>query len=201
MEYLIIDYFLENYFTRDRFGNCYWLYPFLNLPCLLYSLCNIDGDMKISDLLKPEFVIPEMKGKTKEDVINELVDLFENDERVNDLNRIRNSVLEREKIMSTGVGKGFAIPHSKTLATSDILVAFGRLSKPIDFEALDGEPVNLVFLLVGKENMVGPHIKLLSRISRMMNKDEFRKSVADAKDTGEILNIFQEEEQKYLDLS
>lgn len=174
---------------------------FLKFTLFALFFLLIDGDMKISDLLKPEFVIPEMKGKTKEEVINELIDLFKDDERVNDLDRIRSSVLEREKIMSTGVGKGFAIPHSKTLATSDILVAFGRLSKPIDFEALDGEPVNLVFLLVGKENMVGPHIKLLSRISRMMNKDEFRKSVADAKDTSEILDIFQEEEQKYLDLS
>lgn len=157
--------------------------------------------MKITDLLGEQFVLPELKGKTKTEVINELVDLFENDERVNDLDKIRTSVVEREKIMSTGVGKGFAIPHAKTLATSDILVAFGKLNKPIDFNALDGKPVNLVFLLVGKENMVGPHIKLLSRISRMMNKDDFRKSLAEAETKEEILSIFKNEEENYLDLS
>ena len=157
--------------------------------------------MKISNFLSTEFVIPELKGKTKEEVINELIDLFKEDERVNDLEKIRTSVLEREKIMSTGVGKGFAIPHAKTLAATDILVAFGKLPKAIDFEALDGKPVNLVFLLVGKENMVGPHIKLLSRISRMMNKDAFREELANASTKEEILEIFEKEEQNYLDLS
>ncbi|MBU1099693.1 MAG: PTS sugar transporter subunit IIA [Bacteroidetes bacterium] len=155
--------------------------------------------MKIRDLLTTDKIISELKGKTKEDVINELVDLYKGDDRVIDLEKIRTSVIEREKIMSTGVGKGFAIPHAKTLATREILVAFGRLLKPIEFEALDEQPVNLVFLIIGKENMVGPHIKLLSRISRMMSKDAFREALANAKDSEEIYEIFAEEEKNYLD--
>lgn len=155
--------------------------------------------MKIKELLTVDHIIADLKGKTKIDVINELVDLYKGNDRVVDLEKIRTSVIEREKIMSTGVGKGFAIPHAKTLATKDILVAFGRLIKPIDFEALDEQPVNLVFLLIGKENMVGPHIKLLSRISRMMNKDSFREALAGAKDAEEIHGIFAEEEKNYLD--
>ena len=79
--------------------------------------------MKVSELLKPEFVIPELKGETKEDIINELIDLFKNDPRIEDIEKVRSSVLDREKVMSTGVGKGFAIPHGKTnaclLYTSD----------------------------------------------------------------------------------
>lgn len=157
--------------------------------------------MKICDLLSKERIIPDLKGKTKEDVINELVDLFIDDKKVTDLNCVREAVLEREKIMSTGVGKGFAIPHAKSGCVTEIIAAFGRIEEPIEFNALDQKPVNLVFLLVGKENLVGPHIKLLSRISRMMNKDEFRERLAATSSAEEIYEIFKEEEKNYFDIS
>lgn len=157
--------------------------------------------MKICDILKKDKIIPSMKGRTKNDAINELVDLFKDDERVKDLEGMRLSVHEREKIMSTGVGKGFAIPHSKSNSVNDIVAAFGKLDEPIDFQALDGQPVNLIFLLVGKENLVGPHIKLLSRISRMMNKDEFRESLAKATTADEIYNLFENEEKQYFEIN
>lgn len=153
--------------------------------------------MKISELISGR-IIPELKGESKEDIINELIDLFKDDENVVDLDNIRTAVLEREKIMSTGVGKGFAIPHAKTNAVGDIIAAFGKLNKPIDFQSLDSEPVNLVMLLVAKENQVGTHIKLLSRISRMVNNDEFRKQLTNAGTKEEILAVFEEEEKKYI---
>ena len=102
--------------------------------------------------------------------------------------------------MSTGVGKGFAIPHGKTNSITDILAAFGKSEKQIDYDALDGEPVQLIFLLIGKDAFVGKHIKLLSRISRLMNSDEFREKLVNSKDKNEILQIFQEEEKKYPDV-
>jgi len=157
--------------------------------------------MKLCEILKKDKVLPEFKIGTKEDVINELIDLFKGDKRINDLEEVRAAVLEREKIMSTGVGKGFAIPHAKTDGVEEIIAAFGKTSNPMEFESLDSEPVNLVFLLVGKTNLVGPHIKLLSRISRMMNKDEFREALSKAKDADEIFDIFCKEEKKYFDLS
>jgi fructose PTS system EIIBC or EIIC component len=156
--------------------------------------------MKINELLNKNVVISELRGRNKEEIINELVDLFKNDARVTDLEKVRQSVLEREKIMSTGVGKGFAIPHGKTGAVNDILAAFGKTSSPVDYQALDNQPVNLVFLLVGKENLVSTHIKLLSRISRMMNKDDFRRSLSEAESAEEILNIFIKEEEHYVDV-
>ena len=155
--------------------------------------------MKICEILKVGKVIPSMKSDNKESAINELIDLFKNDERVKDVDSIRNSVLEREKIMSTGVGKGFAIPHAKTNSVNEIIAAFGRIEKPIDFQALDDQPVNLIFLLIGKENLAGPHIKLLSRISRMMNNDEFRENLAKASTSEEIYSLFEEEEKKYFE--
>ncbi|MBI9070558.1 MAG: PTS sugar transporter subunit IIA [Melioribacteraceae bacterium] len=156
--------------------------------------------MKICDILSPDKIIPEFNVVSKDEIINNLIDLFEDDKRIADLGVVRAAVLEREKIMSTGVGKGFAIPHAKTNGVNDIIAGFAKTSQPIDFEALDGEPVNLVFLLVGKENMVGPHIKLLSRISRMMNKDEFRAKLLGAKSSEEIYKIFDEEEKQYIEI-
>jgi len=157
--------------------------------------------MKICDILKKDKIIPSMKGKTKYDLINELVDLFKDDERVIDLEGMRQSVIEREKIMSTGVGKGFAIPHAKSNSVNEIIAAFGKLDEPVDFQALDGQPVNLIFLLVGRENLVGPHIKLLSRISRMMNRDEFRENLAKAQTADEIYELFENEEKQYFEIS
>ncbi len=152
--------------------------------------------MKICDLLSPERIISSLKADDKEGVINELIDLFKDSNDVTDVNMVRKAVLEREKIMSTGVGKGFAIPHAKTNAVKEIVVAFGKSDKPISYESLDGQPVNLVFLIIARENMVGPHIRLLSRISRMMNKEDFRRALAEAKNSEEILKIICDEEKK-----
>ena len=156
--------------------------------------------MKVSELLKPEFIISDLKGETKEEIINELIDLFKNDLRVDDIEKVRSAVLDREKVMSTGVGKGFAIPHGKTNAVKEIVGAFGRIKDGIDYESLDGNPVHLVFLLVGKDNLISTHIKLLSRISRLMNKDDFRHRLTEAVDADEIIKLFSEEEEHFLEL-
>lgn len=156
--------------------------------------------MKVSELLNPGVIISDLKGNKKEDVINELIDLFSDDNRVIDIEKVRSAVLDREKIMSTGVGKGFAIPHGKTNSISDIIAAFGKTKSPIDYDALDNQPVHLVFLLVGKDNLVSKHIKLLSRISRMMNKDDFRNRLLDAGSVEEIIDIFHKEEENYFEV-
>lgn len=156
--------------------------------------------MKVSDILKKEFILSDLNGNTKEEVINELIDLFKGDTRVTDLEKVRTAVLDREKIMSTGVGKGFAIPHGKTNAVTEILAAFGKTNTPIDYQSLDSQPVQLIFLLVGKDNLVSTHIKLLSRISRMMNKDDFRKKLIEADSSAGILQMFIEEEANYFDV-
>ncbi len=156
--------------------------------------------MKVHELLSTKNILTEFKNENKEDVINELVDLLKGDERVLDLEDVRKCVFEREEKMSTGVGKGFAIPHGKTNSVSDILAAFGKSEAPIEYNSLDGEPVHLVFLLIGKENLLAKHIKLLSRISRMMNNEEFRKRLVEAESKESILKLFQDEEQSYSDV-
>jgi fructose-specific phosphotransferase system IIA component len=156
--------------------------------------------MKVTDILKKGFIIHELNAGKKEEVINELINLFTNDSRVLDIEKVRSSVLEREKIMSTGVGKGFAIPHGKTNAINEIIAAFGKTNSPIEYQSLDNKPVNLVFLLVGKDNLVSTHIKLLSRISRMMNKDDFREKLLEAGSPDEIFDLFKKEDENYFEV-
>jgi fructose-specific phosphotransferase system IIA component len=156
--------------------------------------------MKISDILQEDLVAPDLPGSSKEEVINRLVDIVGKSNKVKDKEKVREAIFEREKIMSTGVGKGFAIPHGKTDAVTDIVAAFAVTREPIHYQSLDAEPVRLVFLLVGRDNLVGPHIKLLSRISRLMSKDEFRKKLLEAQTPQEIVKIFKVEESTYLDV-
>jgi len=156
--------------------------------------------MKISDILDEKLVITNLPGNEKEEIIDGLVNLVAQSPKVLDKDKVRAAIFEREKIMSTGVGNGFAIPHGKTDAVSDIVAAFGVTAQPIPYQSLDEKPVRLVFLLVGKENLVGPHIKLLSRISRLMNKEEFRNKLLDAKTPQEIISTFKQEEANYSEM-
>ena len=155
--------------------------------------------MKISDILDESLVKTNLPGKTKDEIISEMVDLVGTSKKVLDKEKVKEAIFEREKIMSTGVGNGFAIPHGKTDAVSDIVAAFAITAEPIDYQSLDEQPVRLVFLLVGKDSMVGPHIKLLSRISLLMNKEEFRKKLLTAASSKEVLEIFRAEEATYFD--
>ena len=156
--------------------------------------------MKISDILSEDLVVTGLQGGSKEEIIDSMIDLVSTSPKVLDKGKVREAIFEREKIMSTGVGNGFAIPHGKTDAVSDIIAAFAVTAEPIDYQSLDEKPVRLVFLLVGKDNMVGPHIKLLSRISRLMNKEEFRKRLMNLKSPREVIETFKQEEATYFEV-
>ena len=156
--------------------------------------------MKVFELLDEKYILTDFKSDKKDEIINELINLYKDSEKVSNLEKVRTAIHDREKIMSTGVGKGFAIPHGKSNAVNDVIAAFGKTTREIDYDALDGKPVHLVFLLVGRDDMVSKHIKLLSRISRMMNKDDFRDKLLSSKSTSEILDIFREEEEHYFDV-
>jgi|SRR5208283_1491989 len=155
--------------------------------------------MKISDILDESSIRTQLAGNTKDEIILEMIDIVAASKKVLDKEKVKEAIFEREKIMSTGVGNGFAIPHGKTDAVSDIVAAFAVTATSIDYQSLDEQPVRLVFLLVGKDSMVGPHIKLLSRISRLMNKEEFRKKLLSAASPKEVLEIFRTEEATYFD--
>ena len=156
--------------------------------------------MKISDILSPDVIEVNLDVKDKEDSLKKIIDIASHSSKILDLQKVSDTIFEREKLVSTGVGKGFAIPHGKTDAISDIVAAFVITKAPIDFDSIDSEPVRFIFLLVGKETLLNTHIKLLSRISRLMNKDEFRSKLLTAKTKEEVLKMFKDEEQNYFDI-
>jgi fructose-specific phosphotransferase system IIA component len=156
--------------------------------------------MKISEILNENIISTDLECTDKDDAINKVIDLAANSGLMIDTESVRKCVFDRENLVSTGVGKGFAIPHGKTDMIKDIVASFAILKNPIDFDSIDLEPVKFIFLIVGKESLLNAHIKLLSRISRLMNKDDFRDRLSGAKNPAEVLQLFREEEQNHLDL-
>src|SRR3989337_2362057 len=150
--------------------------------------------MKITDVLEEQFVRTNLPGTTKEEIIDSMINLIGGSKNVIDKEKVRHAIFEREKIMSTGVGNGFAIPHGETDAVKDIVAAFAVTERPVDYQALDDQPVRLVFLLVGRDSLVGPHIKLLSRISRLMNKEEFRNKLLGKQSSADVIEAFKQDE-------
>ncbi|MEX1063413.1 MAG: PTS sugar transporter subunit IIA [Balneolaceae bacterium] len=152
--------------------------------------------MNIYSLLSENTIIPDLTVQDKDDLLNRLVDLLENQISEEQLESVRKAVFEREAIMSTGVGKGLAIPHGKAAGIDSSHASFAILSEPVDYESIDGKPVRIVFLLVGPESKNSIHIKLLSRISRLMNSSAFRKRLFDCRKPDEVLDQFRREEQR-----
>ncbi len=115
--------------------------------------------------------------------------MIANDPLVNDVVAVKKAVIERENMMSTGVGKGLALPHAKTNAVGGMIGALVTTSEPVDFGALDNEPVRIVFLLVGKMDSKSLHVRILSRVSRVMNSEEVRKQILSSTSGTELLSI------------
>ncbi len=143
--------------------------------------------MNLLDILSPESTIVDLKGESKEDIIAELVNSLPVGDSITDREQVLQAVLDREKIMSTGIGDGIAIPHGKSAAVTELVAAMGTQRRGVDFDALDGEPAFVFFLLVSPANVSGPHIKALARISRLLKNDEFKKKLIEADSAEEII--------------
>ena len=153
--------------------------------------------MKIADVLHKDSVDVGINVRNKSELLDKMLELAVKSGKIKDFNESRKEILEREKIMSTGVGNGIALPHAKTNGVEDSVGALGIMENPVDFESLDGEPVNIVFLLLGMENNVGTHLRLLSKISRLMNNDSFRIKLLECKNPDEILSTINEYEENH----
>ena len=153
--------------------------------------------MSLLDILSVKSTLVGLKGHSKDKIIEELVDCLEVGDAISDRDKVLQAVLEREKIMSTGIGDGIAIPHGKSDAVSQLSAALGIHKRGVDFDALDGEPAFVFFLLVSPANVSGPHIKALARISRMLKNDSFKKRLIEADSSDAILGIIAEEEQSH----
>ncbi|MGA1875538.1 MAG: PTS sugar transporter subunit IIA [bacterium] len=151
--------------------------------------------MKILDFLPMGVIEADLKARTKIEVLKELVLSLVKNNLVRDTDKALEVLLEREKLGSTGVGDGVAIPHAKFNGVKDLVAVFGRSLGGIDFESLDNKPAHLFFLFLAPENSAALHLKVLARISRLLKKPDFRESLMRAKDREAIYKAIAEEER------
>lgn len=152
--------------------------------------------MKITEILRKEFILEELKAKSKREVLVELVGAFAKGKPKFDPDAMLHVLMEREKLGSTGIGDGIAIPHGKLAGLEEMAVAFGRSREGVDFEAMDGKPAHLLFLLMAPENSVGQHLKALAKISRMLKDEAFRKKLLAAKGCDELFEALAEKDDE-----
>lgn len=153
--------------------------------------------MNLSDILSENEIRVPFEHDDKNGIIEEMVDMLFASEKIQEKEKILKAIFEREELMSTGVGDGVAIPHAKAEGIEKITAAFGITKADVDFNSLDKMPVRLIFLLVGPVNQPGPHLKTLSRISRLLHQPEFRQKLIQSQTPEEILNTIFVEEKKY----
>jgi len=153
--------------------------------------------MNVSDILKLDCIKINSNAKSKNDLINEMLKLANNSGQIENYKKAQEEIFKREKVMSTGIGKGIALPHAKTNAVKSIVGALSILPSPLEFDSLDGKPVNIVFLLLGKENSVSMHLKILSKISRLLNNENIKKQLLNSKDISTIKMIIEKFEIEY----
>jgi PTS system fructose-specific IIA component len=154
----------------------------------------VKGAYQIRSLLSEETVSIDLPGTTKAEVIDQLIRLIEGHPAVADPEGVRKAVLAREAMLSTGVGSGLGLPHAKTQAVTETVAAFALTREGIPFGAIDDLPVRMLFLLVGPTQAKTQHVKILSRISRMMNQDDFRRNLQEATSVDQVLVLFAEAE-------
>ncbi|NLI78055.1 MAG: PTS sugar transporter subunit IIA [Candidatus Riflebacteria bacterium] len=150
--------------------------------------------MQLADVFKEDLVSLDFKAENKDDAIEKFVKTIEKAGMVDDAQALKNALHEREKLGTTGVGNGIAIPHARANTIKDLTVAFFRSKDGVNFGAIDGKPVHLIFVLLAPIASGGPYLKLLAKISKLLRSDEFRGDLMEAANVKTVLQIIQENE-------
>lgn len=151
--------------------------------------------MQMDQIFKIGFLNENMLAKTKTEALEELVNaLIKGGLKLN-CAKVIEVLQQREKLGSTGIGDGLAIPHGKISSLDEIVVAFGRSKKGVDFDSLDGKPVHIFFLLLAPENSVGQHLKALARISKMLKKANFRQKLIETDSKSDLYKLIIEQNE------
>jgi fructose-specific phosphotransferase system IIA component len=145
--------------------------------------------MKLTNVLKPDCIKVPLAARDKTQAIVELVGLLDKAGAIRDRDAVLQSVLEREARRSTGIGHGLAIPHGKSNACDELVMAIGKPAEPIDFESIDGQPAQIIVLLASPVDQTGPHIQALARISRIMTIESVRSDMFRAESADELYRI------------
>jgi len=150
--------------------------------------------MKISELLNPKAIVSDLQARDKNCALEELTDALIACEESLKRDEVIEVLQEREKLGSTGIGDGVAIPHGKLAGIPELMLAFGKSAAGVDFESMDGQPAHLFFLLVAPEESVGVHLKTLARISKLLKDPAVRQKLLDAADQETIYQVILDEE-------
>ncbi len=153
--------------------------------------------MKIVDFLTASDIMPDLQANTREGILREMVEHLKDAGNITDTNKLVEILLDREMLGSTGIGHGVAIPHGRLEGLKEILLVFGRSVDGIDFEAHDGHPVNLFFLLVAPEDSAGLHLKALARISRIVKNPECRGALLGGGDSDSLFQVIASEDERH----
>jgi PTS system nitrogen regulatory IIA component len=153
--------------------------------------------MKIMDYLNEEWVIPDLKGTDKGSVLKELSSVLVTPCQMTSVEDLVQVLLDREKLGSTGIGEGIAIPHGRLKKLKNFFISFGRSVKGVDFDSIDRKPSQLFFLVVAPENSAVDNLKLLSRIVTLLKEPSFKKRLMGARSQKELFQIISEEDEKY----
>lgn len=148
--------------------------------------------MNISELVSPSRIKVHVEAQSKEQVLTMLIDLLDVNGDLANKEQIAQTIFEREKLMSTGIGHGFALPHSKSPYVKSETAALITLKQPIEYDSLDNQPVNVVFMLLSNSANVSLHLKLLSKISRFIISEEFKTDLLKAKTPEEAYELFKQ---------
>jgi len=148
----------------------------------------------LRNLLKNGAIILDLKEKTRDDAIRFLVEQLVEKELLPELHVPLAEVMAREKLLSTGITHGLAIPHAKTKRTKEIVMAFGRSKDGVDFEAIDKKPSHYIFLILTPTKSHSQHVKVIARISRLFKKPEFLESVQSVRTPEDFLKLVADEE-------
>src|SRR2546429_8532608 len=153
--------------------------------------------MKITDILSEDLVLPALAGRSKDDVIEELARAVAERHRDEvDRAKLVHALEDREKLNSTALGEGVAIPHGKLPGLRRVIAAFGRSPGGVDFSSLDGKPTHLFFLLVAPEDSAGAHLKALARISRLLKDETFRRRLMEAPSARDLFETIRTEDDR-----
>ena len=144
--------------------------------------------MKLLDILKKEAIIPELSAGQKKEVLEELCHVLAHNEGLTQ-GPLVEVLMDRERLGSTGIGEGIAIPHGKSDLVKNLTICCGRSSQGVDFESMDGRPTHLFFLLLAPENTTGVHLKALAKISRLLKDPSFRQEFMAAADAAEMYDL------------
>ena len=153
--------------------------------------------MKITDFLNIDSVLPTLASRDKTSAIGEMAGLLAACHGELDRQKVLEVLLERERISTTAIGEGVAIPHGKLADVEQVWGVFARSPEGVDFASLDGQPTHLFFALIAPQNAAADHLKALARISRLLKDEGFRRRLMEARTRKELYTIIAEEDEKF----